>query len=49
MPLRSGKSNKVVSENIREMIESGHPPNQAAAAAYRKAGRSRTKRSGKRR
>ena len=43
MPLKSGKSKKVISENIREMVRAGHPVKQAAAAAYRKAGKSRKK------
>lgn len=33
MPLQKGKSQKVISSNIREMIHSGHPRNQAIAAA----------------
>ena len=33
MPLRRGKSRKVISRNIREMIRSGHPQKQAVAAA----------------
>lgn len=37
MPLKSGASKKTVSENIREMIRSGHSKEQAAAAAYSKA------------
>lgn len=41
MPLREGKSNKVVSYNIAEMMKSGHPQNQAIAAALSNAGRSR--------
>lgn len=43
MPLKSGKSNRVVSENIRREIHAGKPPKQAAAIAYSKAGRSRNK------
>lgn len=41
MPLLKGKSKKIIGENIREMEESGHPKNQAIAAALntaRKAG-----------
>lgn len=33
MPLALGKSQKVISSNIREMIDSGHPRDQAIAAA----------------
>jgi hypothetical protein len=33
MPLKSGKSHKVISHNIKEMIEAGHPHDQAVAAA----------------
>ncbi|MGO9430992.1 hypothetical protein [Rhodoblastus sp.] len=36
MPLKAGKSAKVRSENIAEMIKSGHPAAQAEAASYRK-------------
>ena len=34
MPLKSGSSQQTISENIAEMIRSGHPRNQAVAAAY---------------
>lgn len=37
MPLKSGKSKKVISQNIGELIKSGRPPKQAAAIAYDKA------------
>lgn len=33
MPLKQGSSQKVISENIREMREHGHPQEQAVAAA----------------
>lgn len=34
MPLKRGTSKKVFSENVREMMHSGHPQAQAVAAAY---------------
>jgi hypothetical protein len=37
MPLKKGKSKKVVGENIREMVKSGHPQKQAVAASLRNA------------
>jgi hypothetical protein len=41
MPLKSGKSQKVVSSNIKEMVKAGHPQKQAVAASLKKAGKSR--------
>lgn len=43
MPLKKGSSQDTISENIREMIRSGHPRNQAIAAAMRSAGKPRKK------
>jgi uncharacterized protein len=37
MPLKAGKSKATIAGNIREMVKSGHPVKQAAAAAYSKA------------
>jgi hypothetical protein len=47
MPLKRGKSNAVISANIREMIKSGHPKDQAIAAALNNAGKSKKKKRGK--
>jgi hypothetical protein len=33
MPLKKGKSRKVIGENIKEMEESGYPRKQAVAAS----------------
>lgn len=35
MPLQRGASNRVRSQNIREMVRAGYSRSQAAAAAYR--------------
>ena len=43
MPLQTGSSKKVISENIAEMIRHNHPRKQAIAAAFAKAGKSRAK------
>ncbi len=43
MPLKKGKSKATISENIREMMHSGHPQKQAIAAAMREAGMSRNR------
>lgn len=41
MPLKSGSSQKTISENITELIRAGHPKDQAAAIAYKEAGEAR--------
>jgi hypothetical protein len=44
MPLKKGSSKKVIQSNIRTEIKAGKKPSQAAAIAYSKAGKSKTKR-----
>ena len=43
MPLKKGKSKRVRSENIAELIRSGRSRDQAVAIAYSEAGMSRKK------
>jgi len=40
-PLKEGSSKEIIVENIAEMVKSGHPQEQAVAAAYIKAGKSK--------
>ena len=38
MPLKPGKSDVIVKQNIHEMVKAGYPVKQAVAASLRNAG-----------
>ena len=44
MPLRTGKSQKVVSANVSELVRSGRSQKQSIAIALEKAGKARKNR-----
>lgn len=41
MPLKKGRSKKVIGQNIGELVTSGYPQKQAIAIAMDKAGKAR--------
>lgn len=41
MPLKPGKSNEIIVDNIMELIKSGYKKDQAVAIALKKAGRNK--------
>jgi hypothetical protein len=46
LPLKKGKSKKIIGGNISEMIRAGHPKTQSVAASFKQAGKSKFLRTG---
>jgi hypothetical protein len=44
MPLKKGKSSKIIGSNIKELESTGRPKNQAIAIALSEAGKSKKSR-----
>lgn len=43
MPIKKGKSKRVISSNIRTLIKEGRPQKQAVAISFAKAGKEKKK------
>ena len=43
MPLKKGKSKRIIVANIKQLISEGYKPSQAVAISYRNAGKIKSK------